>query len=158
MPTATVYQLAGCTGALFAPCQRSLLARPCRGVVQVVRDAGLPTAAPLGASVLSPAAGEDPDSSAEDPERSASPPAAADAEHPEDAPGENSGRARERAGPRQVFEAQGVPVDYVYGFLPEGRRAELAAAVGGSSAHPHVHTPCSSLFCGMPVCEELSAL
>ena len=105
-----------------------------------MRDAGLPTAAPLGASVLSPAAGEDPDSSAEDPERSAGPPAAADGENPEDSPVEDPERLQERASPHQVFEAQGVPVDYVYGFLPDGRRAELAAAVGGSSAHPLVTT------------------
>lgn len=37
-----------------------------RAHAQVVRDAGLPTAAPLGASVLSPAAGEDTDGSAEE--------------------------------------------------------------------------------------------
>lgn len=105
-------------------------------VVQVVRDAGLPTAAPLGASVLSPAAGEDPDSSAEDPEQSVGQPAAADGEHSEDLPAEDPEQSRERASPRQVFEAHGVPVDYVYGFLPDKRRAELAAAVGGNSVHP----------------------
>lgn len=107
----------------------------------MVRDAGLPTAAPLGASVLSPAAGEDPDSSTEDPERPARPPAAADGEHPKDLPVGDPERSQGRASPRQTFEAHGVPVDYVYGFLPDERRAELAAAVAGNSVHPLLLTP-----------------
>ena len=93
----------------------------------------------------------DPDSSAEDPERSPQSSAAAHGEQPEDSPIEDPEQLRERARPRQVFEAQGVPVDYVYGFLPSNRRAELAAAVGGSSAHPLVQNPCLLAFCGIPV-------
>ena len=121
----------------------------------MVRDAGLPTAAPLGASVLSPAAGEDPDSSAEEPERvrgDARPPGSeaatlADGERPQDSPAEDAGRWRGSAIKPQSYIAHGVPVDYVYGFLPDERRAELAAAVGGNGGHtPWNAEACAELF------------
>ncbi len=37
--------------------------------------------------------------------------------------------------------AHGVPVDYIYGFLPDDRRAELATLVGGNGAGEHA-CPC----------------
>jgi hypothetical protein len=38
--------------------------------------------------------------------------------------------------------AHGVPVDYIYGFLPDDRRAELATIVGGNGAGEHACPSC----------------
>ncbi|KAK9832512.1 hypothetical protein WJX81_003538 [Elliptochloris bilobata] len=107
--------------------------------LEVVRDAGLPTAAPLGASVLSPAAGEDPNSSGEDPDvlHEDATPSAEELRPPAEPRVEGPGDAGKRApGAAQVDfpTVHGVPMDYVYGFLPDQRRAELAGAVGGDVA------------------------